>query len=118
MKWNTVFNSELHSLSTFDAKRIFKQELVKIWHKAVFNTQLIKTVFKSELYSLSTFDAKRIFKQELVKIWHKAVFNTQLIKTVFKSAFYSLRRFHANLFAFLGRIGWNLAKDSLQHKME
>ena len=36
MEKNTVFKKELYSMSGFDAKRIFKGEMVKIVKNAVF----------------------------------------------------------------------------------
>ena len=43
LKWNCVFNSELYSLSRFDPKRIFKQDILIIWQKEVFNTKWSRT---------------------------------------------------------------------------
>ena len=52
MEQNTVFKKELYSMSGFDAKRIFKGQMVKIWKNAFFVPKQIKYSFKKILLFL------------------------------------------------------------------
>ena len=45
MKWKTVWSSELYSLSRFDAKRIFEQDILQISQKEDFNLKWRETQF-------------------------------------------------------------------------
>ena len=47
MKSNTVFNTELYSLSKFHAKRIFLQDMPIIWQKVVFKKNEVKHNFQT-----------------------------------------------------------------------
>ena len=68
MEQDTVLKKDLYSMSGFDAKRIFKGQMVKILKKRCFQpTMQQNTVFKRELYCMTGFDAKRIFERETVK---------------------------------------------------
>ena len=48
MEQDTVLKKDLYSMSRFDAKRIFKGQMVKILKNAVFNPQWRKTQFSKK----------------------------------------------------------------------
>ena len=102
LKWNRVFNSELYSLSTFDPKRIFKQDILMIWQKKVLNTKYCGTKFSTaSCIPLRRFYPKRIFKKDILIILQREVLKTKwsgtllskpsciLLADLMQSAFFS-----------------------------
>ena len=53
MTWNTLFSSELYSLSRFDAKGTFEEEILILWKKEVSNTKRSETQFSTPSCVLS-----------------------------------------------------------------
>ena len=49
MEQDTVFEKDLYSMSGFNAKRNFLQEMVKIWQIALFNPQWRQKQFKERV---------------------------------------------------------------------
>ena len=118
MKWNTVFNSALYSLSRFDPKRIFKQDILIIWQKEVLNTKWRETQFSTPNCVLSAnLMQNAFFRKVSLKIWKKDflpqndVEHTSQQRDVFFEQIWCKRQF-------LGRNPYPLENGSFQHKMK
>ena len=117
MNWNTVFNSALYSLSRFDPKRIFKQDILINWQKEVLNTKWRETQFSTPNCVLSANLMQNAFLRKVSLKFGKTIsYNKMTWNTFFSSELYSLRRFDAKG-TFLGRNPYPLEKESFQHKM-
>ena len=118
MKRNTAFKSKLYSLSRFDPKRIFKQDILIIWKKEVLNTKWRETQFSTANCVLSANLMQNAFIRKVSLKFEKRIFLTQndvehtfQQRVVFFEQIWCKRHFW-------GRNYYPLEKGSFQHKMK
>ena len=87
MKSNTVFNSGLYSLSTFDGKRIFLATYPSSLKNGNILIQTeVKHSFQQRVVFFDQISCQTHFLADILKIWPKVVFNTKLSQTQFSRA--------------------------------